>query len=52
MLDNLDSRDHFLVQLNGVIDWDSFTEVLLPAHKGLAEEGWPPYPRSRFSRCW
>jgi IS5 family transposase len=37
-------RDHFLVQLNRVIDWDSFTEVLLPAYKGLAEEGRPPYP--------
>ena len=37
--------DHFLVQLNRVIDWDSFTEILLPAHKGLAEEGRPPYHR-------
>jgi transposase, IS5 family len=37
-------RDHFLVQLNRVIDWDRFTEVLLPAYKGLAEEGRPPYP--------
>lgn len=37
-------RDHFLVQLNRVIDWESFTEVLLPAYKGLAEEGRPPYP--------
>jgi IS5 family transposase len=37
-------RDHFLVQLNRVIDWDSFTEILLPAYKGLAEEGRPPYP--------
>ena len=37
-------RDHFLVQLNRVIDWDSFTDVLLPAYKGLAEEGRPPYP--------
>jgi IS5 family transposase len=37
-------RDHFLVQLNRVVDWDSFTELLLPAYKGLAEEGRPPYP--------
>ena len=37
-------RDHFLVQLNRVIDWDSFTAILLPAYKGLAEEGRPPYP--------
>jgi IS5 family transposase len=37
-------RDHFLVQLNRVIDWDRFTEILLPAYKGLAEEGRPPYP--------
>lgn len=37
-------RDHFLVKLNQVIDWDSFTEILLPAYKGLAEEGRPPYP--------
>jgi transposase, IS5 family len=37
-------RDHFLVQLNRIIDWDSFSELLLPAYKGLAEEGRPPYP--------
>ena len=37
-------RDHFLVKLNQVIDWDSFTDILLPAYKGLAEEGRPPYP--------
>jgi transposase, IS5 family len=37
-------RDHFLVQLNRVIDWDSFTAILLPAYKGVAEEGRPPYP--------
>jgi IS5 family transposase len=37
-------RDHFLVKLKEVIDWESFTEVLLPAYKGLAEEGRPPYP--------
>jgi IS5 family transposase len=37
-------RDHFLVKLNEVIDWESFTTILLPAYKGLAEEGRPPYP--------
>jgi transposase, IS5 family len=37
-------RDHFLVKLKQVIDWDSFTDILLPAYKGLAEEGRPPYP--------
>ena len=37
-------RDHFLVQLNRVIDWDSFTEILVSAYAGLAEEGRPPYP--------
>jgi transposase, IS5 family len=37
-------RDHFLVQLNRLIDWDAFTPILLPAYKGLAEEGRPPYP--------
>jgi transposase, IS5 family len=37
-------RDHFLVKLNEVIDWESFTPILLPAYKGLAEEGRPPYP--------
>lgn len=25
-------RDHFLVELNRVIDWESFTEILLPAY--------------------
>jgi IS5 family transposase len=37
-------REHFLVKHNQVIAWDSFTEMLLPAYKGLAEEGRPPYP--------
>lgn len=37
-------RDHFLVQLNQVIDWDAFTALLLPAYPGQAEEGRPPYP--------
>jgi IS5 family transposase len=37
-------RDHFLVKLNQVIDWDAFTEILLPAYAGQAETGRPPYP--------
>jgi transposase, IS5 family len=37
-------RDHFLVRLNQLIDWDAFTPILLSAYKGLAEEGRPPYP--------
>ena len=36
-------RNHFLVKLKQVIDWDSFTDVLLPAYQGLAERGRPPY---------
>ena len=27
-----------------VMDWDTFTDILLPAYKGLAEAGRPPYP--------
>ena len=37
-------RDHFLVKLNQVIDWDAFTAILLPAYAGQAETGRPPYP--------
>ena len=37
-------RDHFLGRLNQVIDWEPFTEILMPAYKRLAEEGRPPYP--------
>jgi IS5 family transposase len=37
-------RDHFLVKLNQVINWELFTGILLAAYKGLAEEGRPPYP--------
>jgi len=25
-------RDHFLVQLDQVIDWDAFTDIVLPAY--------------------
>ena len=37
-------RDHFLVKLRQVIDWDAFNDLLLPAYLGLAEQGRPPYP--------
>ena len=37
-------RDHFLVKLNEVIDWDGLTPILLPAYKGEAEVGRPSYP--------
>jgi IS5 family transposase len=37
-------RDHFLVKLNQVIDWEPFTELLLVAYQGQAETGRPPYP--------
>jgi IS5 family transposase len=36
-------RDHFLVKLNHIIDWERLVVPLLPAYKGLAEEGAPPY---------
>jgi IS5 family transposase len=36
-------RDHFLVKLNQLIDWETLVIPLLPAYKGLAVEGAPPY---------
>jgi transposase, IS5 family len=36
-------RDHFLVKLNQLIDWEALLPILLPAYEGLAEEGAPPY---------
>ena len=36
-------RDHFLVKLNQIIDWEAFVPPLLPAYKGLAAEGRTPY---------
>ena len=30
--DRVVPRDHFLVPLNQVMDWDSFTELLLPTY--------------------
>ena len=37
-------RDHFLVRLNVLIDWEELSGILLPAYKGLARTGRPPYP--------
>jgi hypothetical protein len=42
--DRVVPRNHLLVKLNLVIDWEAFTDILLPAYKGLAEEGRPRYP--------
>jgi transposase, IS5 family len=36
-------RDHFLVRLNQVIDWDAFVPLLLPAYPGQGEVGNAPY---------
>lgn len=36
-------RDHFLVKLARLIDWDALVPILLPAYEGLAERGRPPY---------
>ncbi len=36
-------RDHFLVKLNELIDWQALLPILLPAYEGMAEEGAPPY---------
>ncbi len=36
-------RDHFLVRLNQVIDWDAFVPLLLPAYPGLGQVGNSPY---------
>jgi IS5 family transposase len=37
-------RTHFLVQLNRVINWDVFNDMLIGAYEGLGERGRPPYP--------
>ncbi len=37
-------RNHFLVKLNQLIDWEQLVPILFPAYEGLAEEGRPPYP--------
>ncbi len=36
-------RDHFLVRLNQVIDWEAFVPLILPAYPGLGEVGNTPY---------
>lgn len=36
-------RDHFLVKLNQIVDWDAFIPLFLPAYQGLAVQGRPPY---------
>jgi IS5 family transposase len=36
-------RDHFLVRLNQVIDWDGLVSLLLPAYQGLGQVGNSPY---------
>jgi len=36
-------EDHFLVQLDKVINWEQFTPLLIEAYKGKAERGEVPY---------
>lgn len=36
-------RDHFLVKLRELIDWEALVAVLLPAYEGMGREGRPPY---------
>ena len=36
-------RDHFLVKLNQVVDWQRFTKKLLKYYKGQGERGQAPY---------
>jgi IS5 family transposase len=36
-------RDHFLVKLDEVVDWEALVPILLPAYDGQATEGRPPY---------
>ena len=36
-------REHFLVKLQEVIDWEALVPILLPAYEGMAERGRPPY---------
>ena len=36
-------RDHFLVRLNQVIDWEAFVPLILPAYPGRGEVGNTPY---------
>jgi IS5 family transposase len=36
-------RDHFLVRLNQIIDWDDLGSLFLPAYQGLGQVGNIPY---------
>jgi IS5 family transposase len=36
-------RNHFLVRLNQLIDWEVLVAPFVEAYRGLAEEGRPPY---------
>jgi transposase, IS5 family len=36
-------RDHFLVKLNQIVDWEAFVAEFLSAYQGLAVQGRPPY---------
>jgi len=35
--------NHFLIALNNLFDWDSYSEKLLMLYKGKGIEGRPPY---------
>ena len=37
------NSNHFLVALNNLFDWDSYSEKLLMLYKGRGREGRPPY---------
>lgn len=36
-------RDHFLVKLHQIVDWEAFVPEFLSAYQGLAVQGRPPY---------
>jgi hypothetical protein len=44
-------RDHFLVKLNQLFNWDAFVPLLLPAYEGLAEEDRRPYSPIVLLKC-
>ena len=39
-------QDHFLRQLDGLVDWQAFTELLIQLYRGAGEVGRPPYEPS------
>ena len=41
--DQVVPRDHFLIQLDRIIDWTPFTTMLVEYYKGKAERGEVPY---------